>query len=96
VINSFINSPAVIGNPNCQMIKVVLDNEARGAPLEELMEKQIPTTVVHNNISIEIAPWRFLNINANLNEQQQQKLIQILLAHIFVKAGVFLKDLAPG
>jgi hypothetical protein len=78
VINSFINNPTIISNPTCQMLKVVLDNEAQGDPLEELMEQQIPTTVVHNNISVEIAPGRFLNINANLNEQQQQKLIQIL------------------
>jgi hypothetical protein len=42
------------------------------------MEKQIPTTVVHTSISVEISPGMFLNINANLNEQQQQKLIQIL------------------
>jgi hypothetical protein len=78
VISSFINNPTIISNPTCQMLKVVLDNEAQGYPLEELMEQQIPTTVVHNNISVEIAPGRFLNINANLNEQQQQKLIQIL------------------
>ena len=42
------------------------------------MEQQIPTTVVHNSISIEIAPGIFLNINVNLNDQQQQKVIQIL------------------
>jgi hypothetical protein len=37
------------------MIKFVLDNEAQGDPLEEMMEQQIPTTVVHNNILVEIA-----------------------------------------
>jgi hypothetical protein len=42
------------------------------------MEQQIPTTIVHNKKSVEISPGRFLNINANLNEQQQHKLIQIL------------------
>jgi hypothetical protein len=63
------------------MIKVVLDNEAQGHPLEELMEQQIPTTFVHNNISVEISLGRCLNINANLNVQQQQKLIQILSKH---------------
>jgi hypothetical protein len=42
------------------------------------MEQHIPTTFVDNNISVEISLGRFLNINANLNEQQQQKLIQIL------------------
>jgi hypothetical protein len=78
VINSFINNPTIISNPTCQMLKVVLDSEAQGDPLEELMEQQIPTTVVHNNKSVDIAPGRLLNINANLNEQQQQKLIQIL------------------
>ena len=60
------------------MLKVFLDNEAQGDPLEELMEQQIPTTIVHKNIVVEIAPGRFMNINANLNDQQQQKLIQIL------------------
>jgi hypothetical protein len=78
VINNFINNPTVIGNPTCQMLKVILDNEAQGDPLEELIDQHIPTTVVHNNIAVEIAPGRFLNINANLNDQQQQKLIQIL------------------
>jgi hypothetical protein len=42
------------------------------------MEKQISTTFVHNNKSVEISSGRSLNINANLDEQQQQKLIQIL------------------
>ena len=42
------------------------------------MEQQIPTTTIHNNKSVEIAPGRSLNINANLDEQQQQKLIQVL------------------
>ena len=42
------------------------------------MEQQIPTTTVHNNKPIEIALGRSLNINANLDEQQQQKLIQVL------------------
>ena len=46
--------------------------------MEELMEQQIPTTAFHNKKSVEITPGRFLNINANLNEQQQHKLIQIL------------------
>jgi hypothetical protein len=78
VINSFINSPAIVSNPTCQMLKVVLENEAQGDPLEELMEQQIPTTVVHNIKSVEIALGRFMNINTNLNEQQQHKLIQII------------------
>jgi len=39
VINNFINSPAIVSNPTCQMLKVVLENEAQGDPLEELMEQ---------------------------------------------------------
>jgi hypothetical protein len=42
------------------------------------MEQKIPTTAVHNSESIEIKPGKSLNINANLEEQQQQKLIQTL------------------
>jgi hypothetical protein len=75
VINNLINNPTVIGNPTCQMLKVFLDNEAQGDPLEELMEQQIPTTIVHKNIVVEIAPGRFMNINANLNDQEEKKLI---------------------
>jgi hypothetical protein len=59
------------------MLQVVLDYEAHGGPLEDLMEQQIPTTAIHNSKSIEIAPGKSLNINANLDEQQQ-KLIQVL------------------
>jgi hypothetical protein len=58
-----------MSNPNYQMLQVVLDCEAQGDPLEDLMEQQIPTTVVHNNKSVKIAPGRYLNINVNLDEQ---------------------------
>ena len=60
------------------MLQVVLDCEAQGDQLEDLMEQQILTTIVHNSKSIEIAPGKSLNINANLEEKQQQKLIQTL------------------
>jgi hypothetical protein len=71
-------TPAVVRNPTCQMLQAVLDCEAQGDSLEDLMEQQIPTTTVHNNKSVEIAPGKSLNINANLDEQQQQKIIQVL------------------
>ena len=60
------------------MLQAVLDCEAQGDPLEDLMKQQIPTTVVHNNKSIEVALGMSLNINANLDEQQQQNIIQVL------------------
>jgi hypothetical protein len=42
------------------------------------MEQQILTTAIHNNKSVDIALGRSLNINANLDEKQQQKIIQFL------------------
>jgi hypothetical protein len=42
------------------------------------MEQQIPTTAIHNNKSVEIALGKYMNINANLEQQQQQKIIQTL------------------
>jgi hypothetical protein len=60
------------------MLKVVLDYEAQGESLKYLMEQKILTTIIHNNKSIEIAPRKSLNINANLGEQQQQNSIQVL------------------
>jgi hypothetical protein len=78
VISGFINSPATMSNPTCQMLQVVLECEAQGDLLEYLMEQQIPTIANINNKPVEIAPGRSLNINANLDEQQQQKLIQVL------------------
>jgi hypothetical protein len=53
------------------MLQVVLDSEAQGDLLEDLMEQQIRTTTIHNSKPIEIAPGRSLNINVNLDEQQQ-------------------------
>jgi hypothetical protein len=78
VINGFINNPTTVSNPTCQMIQVFLYYEAQGDPLEDLMEQQILTTTVHNNKSVEIALGKSLNINSNLEEQQQKKLIQTL------------------
>jgi hypothetical protein len=60
------------------MLQVVLDCEAQGDLLEDLLEQQIPTTVVHNNKPVDIALGRSLNINAKLDEQQQKTLIQVL------------------
>jgi hypothetical protein len=67
-----------MSNPTCQMLQAILDCEAQGDLLEDLMEQQIPTTRVHNRKPVEISPGRSLNINANLYEQHQQKLIQVL------------------
>jgi hypothetical protein len=60
------------------MLQDVLDCEAQGDLQEDLMEQQIPTTTIHNSKPVKIAPGRSLNINANLDEQQQHKIIQVL------------------
>jgi Rps23 Pro-64 3,4-dihydroxylase Tpa1-like proline 4-hydroxylase len=67
-----------MSNPTCQMLQSFLDCEARGDLLEDLMEQQIPTTAIHNRKPINIAPGGSLNINANLDGKQQQKLTQVL------------------
>jgi hypothetical protein len=78
VINGFIKNPIVVSNPTCQMLQAILDCEAQGDSLKDLMEQQILTTTIHNSKSIEIAPVKSLNINANLNAKQKQKIIQVL------------------
>jgi hypothetical protein len=78
VINGFINNPTTMSNPTCQMVQVVLDYEAQGDLLEDLMEQQIPIIGIHKSKPIKISPGRPLNINANLYEQQQKNLIQAL------------------
>jgi hypothetical protein len=78
VISGFINNLATMSNLTYQMLQVVLDYEAQADLLEDLMEQQIPTTTIHNSKPIEIAPGRSLSINVNLDEQQQQKIIQVL------------------
>jgi hypothetical protein len=78
VISGFINNQTTMSNPTCQMVQVVLDCEAQGDLLEDLMEQQIPITGIHKSKPIEIAPGRPLNINANLDEQQQKNPIQAL------------------
>jgi hypothetical protein len=60
------------------MLQDVLDCEAQGDLLEDLIKQQIPTISVHNSKPIEIVLGRSLNINANLDEQQQQKITQVL------------------
>ena len=52
------------------MLQAILDCEAQGDLLEDLMEQKIPTIAVHNRKPVEIALGRSLNINANLDEQQ--------------------------
>lgn len=60
------------------MIKAVLGKKIEEDPLKDINDQTIPTITVHNSKPIEIEPRKELNINKNLSDDQQQKLIQIL------------------
>jgi len=78
VINTFINHPAAVSNLRCHMIEAVLHNEIEEYSLRDINDQLIPTTTVYNSKPIEIEEGKILNINSNLCNDQQQKLIQIL------------------
>lgn len=78
VINNFINHLANVSNIQCQMLKAILDNESMEDPLKDTNDQHIQMTVVHNSKLVEIKPGKVLNINADLDSEQQQKLIQVL------------------
>ena len=56
VINNFMNQPYTSGNLKCQMLKLVIDNEAQEDPLVDIDDQHIPMTVVRNNMPIEMKP----------------------------------------
>ena len=60
------------------MIEGVLDNEIEEDSQRDINDQPIPTTTVYNSKTIEIEPGKILNINNNLNDDQQHKLIQVL------------------
>ena len=78
VINTFINQLAAKSNLRCHMIEAVLDNEIEEDSLRDINDQQILATIVYNSKPIEIEQWKILNINSNLSNDQQQKLIQVL------------------
>lgn len=78
VINTFINHPAMVSSLRCHMIKTVLDNEIEEYSLRDINDQLIPTTTIYNNKPMEIEPGKILNINSNLSDDYQQKLIQAL------------------
>jgi len=60
------------------MIEAVLDNEIEEDPSGDINEQTMSTTIVYDSKPIEIEPGKILNINKNLSDDQQQKIIQIL------------------
>lgn len=47
-------------------------------PLKDIDDQNISATIVHNNKPGEFKPGKVLNINDSLDNDQQQKLIQVL------------------
>ena len=78
VINNFISQPDNVSNVKCQMLKEILDNEALEDPLKDTDDQHIQTNVVHNRKPMEIEPDKVLNINDSLDNDQKQKLNQVL------------------
>jgi len=78
VINTFINHPAIVSILKCHMINAVLDNEIEEDSLRDINDQPIRTTTINNRKPIEIDPGNILNINSNMSDGQQQKLIQVL------------------
>jgi len=78
VINNFINHPAIVSNLRCHMIEEFLENDIKEDSLRDINDQLIPTTTVYNSKPIEINQVKILNINSNLSNDQQQKLIEFL------------------
>ena len=60
------------------MIEAALDNEIEEDPLKDINDQTIPTTTIYNSKPIEIGLGKVLNINKNLIDDQQQRLVQLL------------------
>jgi len=78
IINTYINHPAAVSNLKCHMIEAALDNEIEEDPLKDINDQTIPTITIYNSKPIEIEPGKVLNINKNLINDKQQRLIQLL------------------
>ena len=75
-INNFITQTEP--RTQCHMIEAAFDNELEEDPLKETHDQTIPVTSVANSKTVEIAPGKTLNINANLTPEQETKLIHLL------------------
>ena len=64
-----------MNNLTCKVLKSILDNESQGEPSKNIDDQHIPMTIVYNSMPIEIEPGKMLNINDNLGNQKQQRLI---------------------
>ena len=79
-INTFISCPNSAPQSAQQLLATIMDCDNKKGITPETEAKLIPTTIVHNIISIEIDTNKTLNINPNLSPAQTNQLLQILRA----------------
>jgi len=80
------------------MIEAALDNEIEEYPLKYINDQTIPTITIYNSKPIEIEPRKVLNINKNLTDDQEQRLVQLLRKHKEAFAWDYpdMKELIPN
>lgn len=73
------------------------DNIVDDSDLEK-EEEEIPTTIIHNSVPIEIEPEKTLNINPNLTPVKNDKLLQVLKRQkeAFTWENKYMKGIHPN
>ena len=79
-INNFISCPNSAPQSVQQLLATIMDCDNQKDITLETEAELISTTIVHNNISVEIDIDKTLNINPNLSPSQINQLLQILQA----------------
>eukprot|EP00253_Pinus_taeda_P005000 PITA_05000 len=80
-ISNFITQTEFTSRTQCHVIKASFDNEVEEEPLKDAHDHTIPITSVAHSKIVEIEPGKTLNINANLTQEQETKLIHILIKY---------------
>jgi hypothetical protein len=79
-INTFISFPNSSPQSAQQLLVTIINFDNKKSITPETEAELISTTIVHNNISVEIYKDKTLNINPNLSPTQTNQLLQILRA----------------
>ena len=74
-INTFINCPNSTPQSTQKLLETIMDFDNQKGITPEIKAEIIPTTIVHNNISIEIDIGKALNINPNSSSAQTNRLL---------------------
>lgn len=77
-MNTFIICPNSAPQSAQQLLATIMDCDNQKGVTPETEAELIPTTIVHNNILVEIDTNKTLNINPSLSPSQTNQLLQIL------------------